>query len=204
MDNSEMRRGKEANHIKYGEFTAVLAGDALQAAAFETLLNLDLPPATVIEMSRTLAHAAGVLGICGGQYLDLHGESKKLSMQELKQIHTKKTAAMISAAALIGVIAAGGSLTQQNAANEYAQAVGMAFQIRDDMLDITASAGELGKPTGADIKNNKTTFATLLGADACNIIIHSETENAIAALKGNFNNPESLINLAYMLADREF
>ena len=203
MDDSDMRRGKPSNHIKFDEFTATLAGDALQAAAFGTLLGSDLPPGALVEMAKILSDAAGPYGICGGQYLDLKGESKLLTEEMLTEIHNMKTAALISAAARIGVIAAGGTPGQLAAAGEYALAVGYAFQVRDDVLDIIAEESELGKPTGSDLSNNKVTFASLMGIKKCEETITKETERAIAALEGNFSETCFLSWLACMLADRK-
>jgi len=203
MDNSDMRRGKPSNHIKFGEFTATLAGDALQAAAFQVLLSSKLPAESVVKMGQVLAEASGVRGVCGGQYMDLENENKKLSTQELYEIHGLKTSALFSAAAQIGVIAAGGTSQQTRAANAYAQAVGLAFQVRDDILDTTATAEKLGKPVGSDSDNNKTTFTTLFDISVCEHIIGIETEKAIEAIDTVFDKPEFLIGLAGKLAGRE-
>ena len=202
MDNDDMRRGKPSNHIKFGEFTATLAGDALQAAAFETLLGSGMPASTVLEMGRVLAAAAGPHGICAGQYLDMH--EKPIGMSGLVEIHNHKTAALISAAAKIGVLAAKGTEEQIIAADRYAKDLGLAFQIRDDVLDATATADELGKPIGSDRENDKTTFATLMGLSECNELIRVNTQNAVAALGGKFDNAEFLIWLAWMLAERKY
>ena len=203
MDNSEMRRGKPSNHIKYGEFTATLAGDALQAAAFETLLSSNLPPAIIVKIGQVLADAAGVHGICGGQYLDLFGEGNELSQEELLEIHSRKTSALFSAATKIGVLIADGTPKQITACEDYAQAVGLAFQIRDDILDITATSEQLGKPVGSDSVNRKTTFATLNTLSDCEDNILTQTNKAISAIKDNFEAPEFLISLAQILAARE-
>ena len=202
MDGDDMRRGKPSNHVKYGEFTATLAGDALQAAAFETLTGSSLPAEAVIEMIKILAQTAGPHGICGGQYLDLSGEGWHLTIDELLELYSMKTAALISAAARLGVIAGAGTPEQIDAAHEYAQAIGLAFQVRDDVLDCVATAEELGKPIGSDIDNDKSTFASLLGVDACEKMIKKETEKAISSLEGKFDNTEFLTWLAQILADR--
>ena len=204
MDNDDMRRGKPSNHVKYGEFTAMLAGDALQALAFETLLNSDLPPKTVVCMTQILSQAAGPYGICGGQYLDLRGEGKPLAIDELLEIHEMKTAALITASALMGVLAGNGSVEQIDAASQYAQAIGIAFQVRDDVLDCTATEKELGKPIGSDRVNNKTTFATLLGIESCEEMIDRETQRAISALEGKFEDAGFLIWFAGLLAERKY
>lgn len=203
MDNSDMRRGKPSNHKQFDEFTATLAGDALQAAAFEMLLRSELPPDSIIEMARILAESAGPRGICGGQHLDVQGTSKLKTGAELVEIHNMKTAALISAAARIGVVAAGGTQEQIRAAEEYALAVGLAFQIRDDVLDITMLTADLGKPMGADLENNKITFAILMGVAKCEEIIRAETEKAIATLEGKFIDDSFLSWFAQMLAERK-
>ena len=202
MDNSDMRRGKPSNHKHFGEFTATLAGDALQTAAFDMILSSDLPPDTILKAARVLAEAAGPYGICGGQHLDVHGVWKLLTEAELIRIHNMKTASLISAAARIGVIIAGGTQEQIKAADEYAMAVGLAFQVRDDVLDITEPTENLGKPMGADLENNKITFAMIAGVAKCEEIIRDETKKAVAALKGKFDNTEFLVWLAHMLAER--
>ena len=204
MDNDDLRRGKPTNHKVFGECTAVLAGDALQAAAFETILLSDLPHDIKAEAAKELAVAAGENGICGGQYLDMDGEKRKLSIQDITNIHTLKTASMIRAAARMGVIAGGGTERQLEAAAKYADAVGIAFQIRDDVLDYTSTTEELGKPVGSDRENEKSTFASIFGTDACEALIHERTEAAKAAARYAFENPEFLVWLADMLAKRKY
>lgn len=203
MDGADLRRSKPSNHIEFGEFTAILAGDALQALAFETLSSSDLPSDAVVEMVSILAHAAGPHGICGGQYLDLSGQGWQLTIDELLDLYLMKTAALISAATRLGVIAAGGTADQVAAADIYAQAIGLAFQIRDDVLDVTSSEEQLGKSAARDIDNNKSTFALLLGVDTCEKMIDKKTEKAIRALDGQFRDPEFLIWMAKSLSRRK-
>jgi len=203
MDDSELRRGKPSNHKKFGEYTAVLAGDALQAAAFETILRSGLPPDAVVRMAEVLAISAGPHGICGGQFLDLEGVWKPYPQEVLIEMYMLKTAALLSAAAKIGVIAAGGSQEQIEAAEEYAIAVGLAFQVRDDVLDCTAMGTELGKPIGLDLEANKFTFATMFGIDKSEDVIRTQTEKAVAALKNNFGETQFLTWLALYLAERK-
>ena len=208
MDDDGMRRGKPSNHVEFGEFTAVLAGDALQAAAFETLLACGLPPADVVRMGAVLARAAGPHGICGGQYLDLigsaagRGNCPEGAQDGLTEIHMMKTAALIAASAKLGVMAAGGGQEQVRAAEEYALGVGLAFQIRDDLLDCTSTSEALGKPAGSDTGTGKTTFATLFGERECEAMIRAQTEKATAAIVGRFENSGFLIWLANYLAGR--
>jgi len=204
MDDDDMRRGKPSNHIQFGVFTATLAGDALQAAAFETLLRSGLPAPATAEMARILAVAAGPHGICGGQFLDLSGENHELTPDKLKEINRLKTAALISASTKIGVVAAGGTPAQIEAAEGYANALGLAFQVRDDLLDLTATPEVLGKPTGSDRENKKSTLATMLGIEECENLIKSETEKAVSALDGIFEDTEFLEWFAKLLADRKF
>jgi geranylgeranyl diphosphate synthase type II len=180
MDDDEMRRGKPSNHKKYGESTATLAGDALQAAAFETILSSALPAAAVVLMGKALAGAAGPDGICGGQYLDLNYEDKPPDKGELAVIHELKTAVLMSASARIGVLAAGGSDKQLAAAEEYARAVGLAFQARDDLLDMDFSDGGQMR------------------------IVREETDKAVRAVeRGDFGDTRFLVWLARMLEERK-
>ncbi len=203
MDDDDLRRGQPTNHMVYGECIATLAGDALQAEAFSLLLGSPLPPDRICRMAGILAEAAGVRGICGGQTLDMQGEGKKLGREELENIHRMKTAAMLRAAALIGVCAAGGSDTMRDAAAAYADGVGLAFQIRDDMLDALGDEETLGKPIGSDDMSGKSTFFTLYGKDECQRLIDSETERAAAALSSAFEENGFLTWLAWQLAGRK-
>ena len=203
MDGDDMRRGMPSNHIAFGEFTAMLAGDALQATAFEALTNSGLPDNAIVGMVRILARAAGPHGICGGQYLDLSGEGWQLTIDEMLELYSMKTAALISASARLGVIAGDGTQEQIDSAHEYAEAIGLAFQVRDDVLDCTATAEELGKPPGSDIENEKSTFVSLLGVEACEKLIQKETDKAIGAIEGKFSDTEFLSWLARILADRK-
>lgn len=203
MDDDDLRRGKPTNHKVYGECTAVLAGDALQTAAFDTLLNSDGDAETVLKAARVLSLAAGERGMCGGQILDIDGENTELSIYDVENIHKLKTAAMIKAAAMIGVISGGGTEKQLSAAEKYADAVGLAFQIRDDILDATSTPEELGKPIGSDAANGKNTFLTLLGIEKCEEIIINKTNEAKEAVRENFENSEFLCYLADSLVKRK-
>jgi len=203
MDGDELRRGKPSNHIEFGEFTATLAGDALQAAAFEILTYSQVSADAIVEMVRILAEAAGPHGICGGQYIDLAGEGWHLTIDELLELYSMKTAALIAAAAKLGVIAGYGTKEQLEAAGLYAKSIGLAFQIRDDVLDCIATQEELGKPIGSDEENEKTTFVSLLGIPACEKMIDKETQKAIEAIEGKFVNTEFLTWLARVLTNRK-
>ncbi|MGM9521658.1 MAG: polyprenyl synthetase family protein [Oscillospiraceae bacterium] len=202
MDNDDLRRGKPTNHMVFGEFTATLAGDALQAEAFSSVLSADLSAERLVKCARALAEAAGHGGICGGQQLDMDGEGRHLSERELREIHLRKTSALIRGACLMGVYAAGGTLKQEKAAVDFADALGMAFQIRDDILDITSTNETLGKPVGSDAENSKTTFAVLFGIDESERLVRSYSDKAKKALEGAFEDTSFFDALADVLAQR--
>jgi len=202
MDNDDLRRGKPTNHKVFGEFTATLAGDALQAEAYASVLSADLPAESLIKCVKALIHVAGADGICGGQQLDMEGEGLPRSEQELMEVHSRKTAALIRGACLMGVSAAGGTLEQEQAAIDYAEALGLAFQIRDDMLDQISTAEELGKPIGSDDEQGKTTFMTLLGREECERRIQVLTNTAKKAAE-QFEDHLFLTELAESMAVRK-
>jgi len=201
MDDDELRRGRPTNHMVYGEATAILAGDALLTAAFEQLTRADLPAGQIVEAVRCLSRAAGPAGMVGGQVLDMAGEGRALDRGELELLQSLKTGALISAAAELGCIAAGGSGQQREQVRTYAQTLGRAFQVRDDMLDIISSREELGKPVGSDQANEKSTFVTALGLDGCAALVEQLTRQGIEALSG-FEDPGFHVWLAEQLARR--
>ncbi len=166
MDDDALRRGRPTNHIVYGECVATLAGDALQADAFAALLDAPLPPERVVACAQILARAAGSMGMCAGQYLDTAAPPQP-DERSLRETHALKTGALISAACQIGVAAAGGTQPELDAAGAFGSALGMAFQIRDDVLDAQCSSEQLGKTAGSDERGGKTTFFTLLGPEGC-------------------------------------
>lgn len=201
MDNDDMRRGRPTNHKVYGEATAILAGDALLTAAFEQLAKAELPSERIVAAVACLSRCAGAPGMVGGQVLDMAGEGRSLSIRELEQLQSLKTGALISAAAELGCIAAGGSAQQREKIVTYAQALGRAFQVRDDMLDEISTAEELGKPIGSDRANEKSTFLTALGLSGCQSLVDELTQTAVQALDG-FTQPGFLIWLAEEMAKR--
>ena len=203
MDNDELRRGKPTNHMVYGECTATLAGDALQAEAFGTILRCDLPPAVKANCAEILADAVGLDGMCGGQFLDMSWEGRALTEQELSEINTRKTGALLVAACQMGVAAAGGSELMLAAAGHYGSAIGMAFQIRDDMLDVLSTAEELGKPIGSDLEENKNTYMVLMGREGCEKTIAKLTDFAKNVLDEAFEDTAFLKELADALSTRE-
>ena len=168
MDNDSLRRGEPTCHIAFDEATAILAGDALQAFAFETLTNATaLSAEQKVRLVRALSHAAGAQGMCLGQSLDLISEHKSVSLTELERIHNSKTAALLSAALIMGFICSprysDKQLEQQLA--RYGAAIGLAFQVQDDILDIEGESSVLGKTVGADLASDKSTYPKLLGLD---------------------------------------
>lgn len=203
MDNDSLRRGRPTNHVIYGECTATLAGDALQAEAFGTILRSGLPAKNRSDCAEILAGAAGLDGMCGGQYLDMLGEGKRLSEQELTEINSRKTGALLVAACQMGVAAAGGSELMLDAAGHFGAAVGMAFQIRDDMLDVISTDEKLGKSVGSDEKENKNTYMALLGAEGCERTVKRLTEFAKNILSEAFTDTLFLGALADSLAERQ-
>ena len=203
MDNDELRRGKPTNHMVYGECTATLAGDALQAEAFGTILRCDLPPAVKANCAEILAGAVGLDGMCGGQFLDMSWEGRALTEQELSEINIRKTGALLVAACQMGVAAADGSELMLAAAGHYGSAIGMAFQIRDDMLDVLSTAEELGKPIGSDLEENKNTYMVLMGREGCEKTIAKLTDFAKNVLDEAFEDTAFLKELADALSTRD-
>ena len=205
MDNDDLRRGKPSCHKKFGEYTAVLSGDALQASAFHMLASAEGQTAqSRANACAVLSAAAGSLGMCGGQQLDMEGEGTSLTRAEVDAIHMGKTAALLEGACVLGLPAGGIPLGDKrvDAAHRYGAALGMAFQIRDDILNATADIEALGKPIGSDATRGKCTYVTLLGLPACARLVEEKTEEAKAVLSDTFQNPEFLTQLADALAQR--
>lgn len=202
MDNDDLRRGKPTNHVVYGECTATLAGDALQAEAFGTILRSELPAEARAECARILADAVGADGMCGGQFLDMIGENKLLTADELDEINSRKTGALLIAACTMGVAAAGGNEKQSEAARRFGAAIGAAFQIRDDMLDVISTSEQLGKPIGSDAQEHKNTYMALYGTERCMKMIEKLTEVAKAALNEAFDDTAFLCELADSMVTR--
>ena len=199
MDNDDFRRGNPTNHKVYGEAVAVLAGDALLTAAFSYIAKSELSAQCRIQAVEILSNCAGELGMVGGQILDIESESRQCTVQEVLDIQSRKTGALIRAACQLGVVAAGGTQQQLDAAGEFADHLGLAFQIRDDMLDVIGSREEMGKSVGTDgVKN---TFVQLYGVDKCGVLVEEHTQKAISALN-IFSDSEYLMWLANSLTNR--
>jgi geranylgeranyl diphosphate synthase type II len=180
MDDDDLRRGKPTNHKVFGEAMAVLAGDGLLTSAFSQIANAPYDANTRIEAVRILSRCAGEIGMVGGQALDMMSEDRLCTEQEVLDIQSRKTGALISAACMLGVLAGGGSDMQMEAASTFASKLGLAFQIRDDMLDIIGDAQTLGKATGAD--ETKNTFVRLYGLEKCDELVNNYTDDAIRSL----------------------
>jgi geranylgeranyl diphosphate synthase type II len=203
MDNDSLRRGKPTNHIVYGESVATLAGDALQAEAFRRILSSALSDSARLRCAGLLADAVGLQGMCGGQYLDMLGEGKKLTVTQLDAINSRKTGALLAASCGMGVAAAEGSRELENAALRYGELLGLAFQIRDDMLDVLSTETELGKPIGSDAAENKNTYMALLGPEACEAEITRLSSEAVGILRASFSDTAFLEDLTKRLATRK-
>lgn len=199
MDNDDYRRGRLTNHKVYGEAIAVLAGDALLTAAFSELSKAPYDAETRISAVGVLSRCAGELGMVGGQVLDMDSETRQCTEQEVLNIQSRKTGALIRAACVLGVLAGGGDKIQLAAATSFADHLGVAFQIRDDMLDVIGNAQELGKATGVD--STKNTFVQLYGVDECDRLVCMHTEKAIDALYA-FNDAQYMKQLAIRLTKR--
>lgn len=182
MDDDELRRGKPSCHVAFGEAIALLAGDALQTLAFETLArNTSLEPAQVLQAVRELAAAAGSRGMVGGQTVDIEGTAQ--TVEQLTGMCMMKTGALIKCAVRLGCLSVGADEASMAQADIYADAIGLAFQIRDDILDVIGSTEELGKPVGSDAEQQKATFATVLGTERAQSLAEKLTRTALDALK---------------------
>lgn len=183
MDNDDLRRGKPTNHKVYGEATAILAGDGLLTAAFGVIAGAEgLSEGQRLTAVQALSAAAGPRGMIGGQVLDMLGEERPLSLSEVQELQRLKTGALICCAAHMGCIAAQVGEEQALAVKCYAEKLGLAFQIQDDILDAVSTTEALGKPVGSDQANHKSTYVTLLGVEECTRRVQTLTGEAKAAL----------------------
>ena len=208
MDNDDFRRGKPSNHKVYGEAFALLAGDGLLTAAFERITDCQKSGLYSAEVAVnaifTLSHLAGSRGMIGGQVIDLLNENNSdVDFANLKLMDNLKTGALIESACVMGCIAAGADKEKINAASEFAQKIGLAFQIKDDILDVTSTLEKLGKMAGSDAQNGKSTYVTLLGVEECQKLVDKLTDDALKALDA-FENNEALKEYALYLAKRDY
>lgn len=186
MDDDALRRGQPTVHVAHGEAIAILAGDALQTLAFDVLANASHPAQVCVEMLQELARASGALGMCGGQSLDIvaTGHSDVTSLEALERLHAMKTGALLRAAVRMGAIAAQADQAQRLRLDAFADALGLAFQIRDDLLDIEGDSATLGKTAGKDVSQDKATFPSLIGVTASRQRLETLAERMHDALLG--------------------
>ena len=204
MDNDDLRRGRATVHKAYDEATALLVGDALQALAFELLLPPEFEPTAVqAELCRLLAVAAGHAGMAGGQAIDLASVGVALDESALRQMHRLKTGALLEASVMLGAACAGLSPNARAQLHQYAQALGLAFQVVDDILDVTADSATLGKTAGKDAANDKPTYVSLLGLTAAQTLALQLQQQALAALQASgLPNTHALAALAARVVQR--
>ncbi len=207
MDNSPLRRGKPAVHVAFGEDMALLAGDALLNRAFETVLAKEnivaLPADAVLTAASILADAAGVAGMVGGQCIDLESEGKAIDLVTLQTLQDGKTAALLRAACAMGATIGGGDTAMQAAAAAFGENIGLAFQMVDDILDVTADAAALGKPVGSDAGNEKVTYITLCGLEETRKAAAEKTNAALQSLENFKGDTSHLKSLATALLYRD-
>ena len=182
MDNDDYRRGKLTNHKVYGDGMAVLAADALLTLAFEVVLRQEAEPQVKLAVAREFALAAGQSGMVGGQAMDLEAEGKKIDMDTLKRLHMGKTGALFHAAIRSGALLAGASEEKLAALTTYADKFGLAFQITDDILDVTGDESVIGKPVGSDERNDKSTYVTLTSLEEARKLAEETVAEAVEAL----------------------
>lgn len=206
MDDDDLRRGQPSCHKKYGEAIALLAGDGLLTAAFHCISDAPrqygTDPAAALYAVERLSHYAGVLGMIGGQVMDLEAENRAVSADWLRQMHEGKTSALIQAACELGVLAGGGDESDLSAAADFGLHLGLAFQFIDDILDVTATEEQLGKPVGSDDRQHKTTCVTLYGIDGARRLAKESTDLALKALE-HFGSPELLCHLTVQMLHRD-
>lgn len=208
MDNDDFRRGKPTNHKVYGEAMAILAGDALLTYAFEVVCEAEsanIPAASVLQVVRELASYAGARGMVGGQCADMEGENAQLTLEQLQYIHQHKTADLLTFCVRAGVILGGGSAQQLELLTRYATNIGLAFQIQDDILDVTGDEGKIGKPVGSDEKQHKSTYPVLLGMEASRRLLTQLVEEANQALsEAGLADDRILRALASFVIERDY
>jgi farnesyl diphosphate synthase len=205
MDNDVLRRGKPTVHIAFDEATAMLAGDALQAEAFTVIANGALPAPQTASLMRELAHAAGTQGMCGGQAIDLSVVGRQITPLELERMHRMKTGALLKAAVLMGALSGqAAALTEctREALTRYGDAIGLAFQVVDDILDVEGDTAELGKTAGKDAAQNKPTYVSVLGLEAARALSLRLRARALEAVSGLGSRALRLRELADLIVCR--
>lgn len=202
MDNDDLRRGQPTNHIKFGEATAILAGDALLNKAFETAAEFGKNTPNAMLAMEILAKSSGTEGMIGGQIVDIESEGADIDIERLKYIHLLKTGAIIRSSCVIGAVAANADEAAVAAVDEFASNLGVAFQIRDDILDVTGDEKSLGKPVGSDEKSAKNTYVKLMGLEKSKELVNEYSKKAVDALSIFGEKAEFLIKLTDYLVNR--
>jgi geranylgeranyl diphosphate synthase type II len=202
MDDDDLRRGRPTSHRVFGEAMAILAGDAMTTMAFD-LIAFEAEPAKAAALVRELAHASGPEGMIGGQVLDMDGENQSLSLVELQRLHRMKTGALLTASCRLGAIGAGADERALSAVAEAGRHLGLAFQIVDDVLDVTSTPEQMGKATGKDQGKGKNTYPTLLGLQKSKAEARTQLEAALKWLRPLGEGAEGLIALARFVVERE-
>ncbi len=203
MDDDDLRRGRPTVHKAYDEAAGILVGDALLTYAFELLASANVDPSIGLKWVQQLADAAGARGMIAGQATDLEGESRALTLDELETMHRKKSGALIETS-LAMVAATTGDEAALTTLKSFGHHIGLAFQVRDDVLDIESTTETLGKPQGSDRENNKSTFVSLLGLDDAKARMQAEHDSAMAALDGFGAEADGLRWLAAMIVERHY
>lgn len=207
MDDDDLRRGNPSNHIVYGEDIALLAGDALQALAYSAMLSdtsIELNGLNAAKAAQILSNASGANGMVGGQVIDLETEGKNPSMEVITEMYSKKTGQLIKAPCIMGCILADASENEIAQASAYAEKIGLAFQIVDDILDIVSDEKTLGKPIGSDAENHKVNYVTLLGIEKSRDTVAKLTKEAVSHLEQFRYDTQFLKQLALDLAERAY
>lgn len=202
MDNDTLRRGQPTTHIQFDEATAMLAGDALQPLAYELLASMPVAPALVVQSVSVLAKASGSLGMAGGQAIDCDSVGIQLTAAQLQTMHRMKTGAMLKASILLGGVVAGASSSQRQMLSDYGDAMGLGFQVMDDILDVTADTKTLGKTAGKDANDNKPTYVSLMGMDEAKAFLASLHEQARVAIRPLGQSGQYLAYLADYIVGR--
>ena len=202
MDNDDLRRGLPTSHIKFGEDIAILAGDALLNKSFEIIAESDIEPKVAMKALKVLSTASGTEGMIGGQVVDLKSEGAEITLEQMQYIHSLKTGALIRAACTVGAILSDASPAEIEAIDEYALNLGIAFQIRDDILDVTGDTNDLGKPVGSDADLMKNTYITMCGLDKSELLVKEFSQKAKDALSVFSDKNAFLLRLTDYLINR--
>lgn len=205
MDNDDYRRGRLTSHKVYGEALAMLAGDALLALAFELIAEnaATAPVERIVPVLKLVAHATGTAGMVGGQVMDIESEGREIGCEDLQFIHDHKTGALLTASVLSGALICGASQKQIDALASYGRSAGLAFQIADDILDITGDEAKIGKPVGSDLKQDKATYPKFFGLEASRERARLEVQHALDALADFDDRADPLRAIAQYIVDRD-